>query len=387
MVTLGDTATEPEVPLIVKPVPTQEVASVDDHDNVADDPDEIEVGLAVSVAVGIGADAVTVTVALLADEVPPVPVHVTEYVVVTLGETETEPEVPLAVKPVPVQDVALVEDQVRVEEFPETTEVGLAESVAVGRALTLVRESSIPHPSAPESKLTCHHVYPFAEVGPPMTLPNAPIDCVPLRVPEEDGVARTLILALTCTRSPVANLLVVTVTVVLLGDDVPPAPVHVTEYVVVTLGETETEPEVPLAVKPVPVQDVALVEDQVRVEELPGATEVGDAESVAVAAGTIVTVALLADEVPPVPVHVTEYVVVTLGETETEPEVPLAVKPVPVQDVALVEDQVRVEELPEAMEVGDALRVAVAAGTALVYSYAPTSIAEPDVVRVCDDSG
>ena len=126
MVTLGDTATEPEVPLIVKPVPTQEVASVDDHDNVADDPDEIEVGLAVSVAVGIGADAVTVTVALLADEVPPVPVHVTEYVVVTLGETETEPEVPLAVKPVPVQDVALVEDQVRVEEFPETTEVGLA---------------------------------------------------------------------------------------------------------------------------------------------------------------------------------------------------------------------------------------------------------------------
>ena len=120
------------MPEAENPTPVHAFASVDDHDSVADDPDEIDVGLAVSVAVGIGADAVTVTVALLAGDVPLAPVHVTEYVVVTLGETETEPEVPLAVKPVPVQDVALVEDQVRVEEFPETTEVGLAESEAVG---------------------------------------------------------------------------------------------------------------------------------------------------------------------------------------------------------------------------------------------------------------
>jgi hypothetical protein len=58
-------------------------------------------------------------------------------------------------------------------------------------------------------------------------------------------------------------------------------------------------------------------------------------------------------------VQVREYVVVVVGETETLPEVPLAVKLVPVQDVALVEEYVRVAELPEAMEAGEAVRVAV----------------------------
>ena len=39
--------------------------------------------------------------------------------------------------------------------------------------------------------------------------------------------------------------------------DVPPGPEHTIEYVVVTFGETDTEPVTPFAVKPVPVQEVA----------------------------------------------------------------------------------------------------------------------------------
>ena len=50
----------------------------------------------------------------------------------TVGETEVLPEVPLAVKLVPVQLVALVLLHVSVEDCPDVIDVGLAESVAVG---------------------------------------------------------------------------------------------------------------------------------------------------------------------------------------------------------------------------------------------------------------
>ena len=66
-----------------------------------------------------------------------------------------------------------------------------------------------------------------------------------------------------------------------------------------------TEPDVALPVaNPEPVQEDAFVEDQVRVEDPPDVTEVGDAERDAVAAGTTVTVA---EEfaVPPAPVQET----------------------------------------------------------------------------------
>ena len=52
--------------------------------------------------------------------------------VVTEGVTTAVPEVPEAVKPVPVQLVALVEDHVRVEDWPAVMEVGLAERETVG---------------------------------------------------------------------------------------------------------------------------------------------------------------------------------------------------------------------------------------------------------------
>jgi hypothetical protein len=50
-----------------------------------------------------------VTVAV-AEAEPPLPVQVIEYVVVAAGETGTDPESPLAVNPLPTQDVALVDE-------------------------------------------------------------------------------------------------------------------------------------------------------------------------------------------------------------------------------------------------------------------------------------
>ena len=60
------------------------------------------------------------------------------------------------------------------------------------------------------------------------------------------------------------------------------------------------------------VHDVALVELQVSVEVPPLAIEVGFAVSVAVGTGAMVTVAIAAVLVPPVPVHFNVYVVLAV---------------------------------------------------------------------------
>jgi hypothetical protein len=131
---------------------------------------------------------------------------------------------------------------------------------------------------------------------------------------------------------------VVTVTVVPLIA-VPSAPVQVNKYVVVTEGDTCTLPAVPVGVKLVPVQLVALVEDQVSVDELPWTMLVGLADSGTLCGGVglgttliipggggggggappTVTVTLLFT-VPPSPSQESVYVVVTVGATTTEPE-------------------------------------------------------------------
>ena len=51
---------------------------------------------------------------------------------VAVGDTDTDPLVPDAVKLVPVQDVAFVLLHVRLVALPEVTEVGDAESTTVG---------------------------------------------------------------------------------------------------------------------------------------------------------------------------------------------------------------------------------------------------------------
>ncbi len=49
---------------------------------------------------------------------PPLPVQVTEYTIVALGDTDNEPERPLGEKFTPVHDVALVLPHVSVEDCP-----------------------------------------------------------------------------------------------------------------------------------------------------------------------------------------------------------------------------------------------------------------------------
>jgi len=185
-----------------------------------------------------------VTVALAGALVPPVPVHVSVYEVFDVSAPVVW--LPLTAKvplqpPDAVQDVALVELQVRVEAAPLTTAVGFAVKEAVGSRIVTV------------------------------------------------AVAAAL---------------------------VPPVPVQVSEYVVLAVSvPVDWLPLVafvPANVPPVAVQDVAFVELQVSVELLPLATEVGLAVSVAVGTGAMVTVADAAVLVPPVPVHVNEYVVLAV---------------------------------------------------------------------------
>lgn len=60
------------------------------------------------------------------------------------GETGTLPLVaPPVEKPTPAQEVALVEDQVRVEDWPRLIVVGLAESVAVGVATPITDNDAV----------------------------------------------------------------------------------------------------------------------------------------------------------------------------------------------------------------------------------------------------
>jgi len=98
------------------------------------------------------------------------------------------------------------------------------------------------------------------------------------------------------------------------------------------------------------VQLVALVVDQVSVEELPDVIEVGEAVKVKVGADVpdpIVTIVWAVVE-PEALVAVKIYVVVTVGDTTFVPEVatvPTAL--LMLTEVALEVDHVRVEELPE----------------------------------------
>jgi hypothetical protein len=76
------------------------------------------------------------------------------------------------------------------------------------------------------------------------------------------------------------------------------------------------------------------------------------------------TVALATGDVPPLPVHVNVYVVVLGGDTTRVPLdafVPVQ-PPAAVHEVELVEDQVMVDTLPDAMLVGFAENVTVGAG-------------------------
>jgi hypothetical protein len=117
------------------PLALHEVAFVDDQVSVEDSPLLMVEGFAEIETVGAGVDTVTVT-DLLAE--PPAPVQVSVYVVVAASApVDWFPLVALlpVQPPVALQEVALAEDQARVEDAPLDTEPGLAVRVTEGTGL------------------------------------------------------------------------------------------------------------------------------------------------------------------------------------------------------------------------------------------------------------
>jgi hypothetical protein len=105
---------------------------------------------------------------------------------------------------------------------------------------------------------------------------------------------------------------------------------------------------------------VAFVDVHVSVDDWPLRIVVGDAANVAAGgAGFTVTVAVFVT-VPPGPVAVSVYVVVEVGLTLVEPESACEPRPLSMEtDVAFADVQVRVDDWPLMIVVGDAENVAV----------------------------
>lgn len=93
-----------------------------------------------SAPTGTGGPEPTVTVALYVGLLPPGPVHISEYVLVAVGDTVWLPLVDLLPLQAPeaVQEVALVEFQVNVLVCPEDIFDGLAVMLAVGAGFVTV---------------------------------------------------------------------------------------------------------------------------------------------------------------------------------------------------------------------------------------------------------
>ena len=134
------------VPLIASaplhpPDAVQEVALVEDQDSVELPPFATVLGLALRLTVGAG--DVTVTVEDCA-ALPPVPVQVSVYVALAVSApVDEEPLMALLPDQAPdaVQAVALVLDQVKVEVFPLSMELGLAARLTVGAGVGEVTET------------------------------------------------------------------------------------------------------------------------------------------------------------------------------------------------------------------------------------------------------
>jgi hypothetical protein len=130
------------------------------------------------------------------------------------------------------------------------------------------------------------------------------------------------------------------------------------------------------------VQAVALVVDQLSVVELPKL--MGDvAERVRVGAAALTVIVADEEAEPPGPVQVRVYMVVLVGETDSVPLVVLLpLQPLEaVQEVALAELQVKVDELPLVIVEGLAERLTVGAA-ALTVTVAELLAEPPGPVQV-----
>jgi hypothetical protein len=129
---------------------------------------------------------------------------------------------------------------------------------------------------------------------------------------------------------------------------------------------------------PEAVQAVAFVDDQVRVELPPLATEVGPALSSTLGGGADTVTVADCDAEPPAPLQVSvKFAVVVRPEVLVEPLIGFvpAQPPEAVQDVAFVEDQLSVEVAPFLTVLG--LAVKVTAGVGVVTETVADCVALP----------
>lgn len=172
-----------------------------------------------------------------------------------------------------------------------------------------------------------------------------------------------------------------------LADEVPPAPLQLSEYEaavatapVLWLPLMPTEPfQAPLA-----VQDVVLLDVHVNVELPPAATTCGDAVKVTVGAGRIVTVTTTGAVTPPGPAQMSEYVVAAVNGPV--PWLPLAASvplqpPDAVHESALVDIHVNVEAPPEATAVGVAVSATIGSWFTMTGALA-SALLPPGPVQV-----
>ena len=99
-------------------------------------------------------------IVMLAVADPPEPLHVTEYDVVTVGDTVAVPDVPLPEKPTAVQDVALEALQRSSVESPDTSaeDEGMIVTTGRGNVDTFFRYSCTLQPVMLLSHLMFHQV-------------------------------------------------------------------------------------------------------------------------------------------------------------------------------------------------------------------------------------
>jgi hypothetical protein len=214
----------------------------------------------------------------------------------------------------PAHDVALLEVHVSVDVPPGETTEGYKVNIAVGTILTTAVAGELPPPGPVQVSEYEVAVFNAAVFWVPLmpTEPLHPPDAVHAVALLEVHVNAAVLPAATAVgsadRVTVGNGMSVTAAVA--GALVPPGPVHMSAYPVFAI--TGPVLWVPLAASvplhpPEAVQEVALVEFQVRTEALPEATAVGAAESVAVGAAIRATVAVAGAETPPGPAQTIEY--------------------------------------------------------------------------------
>jgi hypothetical protein len=283
--------------------------------------------------------------------------------------------------PEALQEVALVDDQVSVEEPPLTSEVGFAASDTVGAAgVTVTLADALALPPGPvqtmakEPELVNAPLDSLPEVAlPPDQAPDAvqELASVDDQLRVEDPPLTTKVGFAVSDTVGIAGGGVLTVTVV-DALALPPEPVQRSSKVLVLVNALlGWLPEVALPPDHAPeaVQEAALVDDQVSVDDPPLTTVVGFAASDTVGAGGVTVTVTEAFAVPPSPVQAMAKVP-ELVSTPLDwlPEIALVPDHAPeaVQELASVDDQVRVEDPPLTTEAGFAASDTVGTGAVTV---------------------